>query len=179
MNDFCSTNSRPIPPVTVRRHPVDWEHANFDEVTGQRTLEWDRRISKGCWFLNPRYTVHSDFPTPAFFQKVREVQGSWLRTVRQSIHNRGLRQEARRRDPLGRQLAFSGILFIEGVLISPRTLQAQADKLLASNPFPRVSLPSKTPVNGPAVPSKSPNSIVSEDTQLDASASEERTNSHV
>lgn len=117
----------PDRPVTVRRHPVDWEAADFEVATAQRYLDWKQRLSRGIWYLNPRYTVHAAAPTPAFFLKVREVQGSWLRMVRQSIHNRGLRREARRREPMVRGLAFSGILILDGEAIPPSTWSEMAD----------------------------------------------------
>ncbi|SIO63369.1 hypothetical protein SAMN05444166_7326 [Singulisphaera sp. GP187] len=129
--------------------------------------------------MNPRYTVHAVAPPAAFFRKVREIQGSWLRTCRLSMHNRGLREEARKLERQGRrvalvefesikageahherppevlllsdlteaerreavqcgqlakQAAFSGLMFIDGALIAPRTWQSQADKLLATTP---------------------------------------------
>jgi hypothetical protein len=123
----------PIQHVSVRCHRVDWDNDQFDVMTAQRALGWDRRLSRGCWFLNPRYTVHASAPSAPFFKKVREVQGSWLRSVRRAIHNRGLRGESRQQDHLGSQLAFSGVLFFDGDLIPPKTWNRLADRLL--NPF--------------------------------------------
>jgi hypothetical protein len=124
---------QPIQPVTVRRHQIDWDDDQFDIVTAQRALGWGRRLSRGCWYLNPRYTVQAPAPSAPFFKKVREVQGSWLSTVRQAIHNRGLRRESRQRDHLERQLAFSGVLFFDGDIIPPNTWNRLADRLI--HPF--------------------------------------------
>ena len=130
MNDTILTKPKAIGPVTVRRHPVDWDGPDFVVVTAQRALDWDERLSRGCWFLNPRYSVHAETLSAAFFRKVREVQGSWLRTLRQTIHNRGLRHEVRRRDTIEKQFAFSGVLSINGQIIPPKTWNRLADKLL-------------------------------------------------
>ena len=129
-NNFQLDDPQLLKPVSVRRHPVDRDRHDFDVVTGERVEAWTRRLSRGCWFLNPRFTVYSESPSVSFFRRVREVQGSWLRTARQRIHNRGVRRKARKLEALGRQLAFSGILVFDGQIIPPRTWNRQADKLL-------------------------------------------------
>jgi hypothetical protein len=175
MINFNATNPEPISPVTVSRHPVDWDSSiDLDEVTALRASSLGNELTWGCWYLNPRFTVYSPAPTTEFFHKVLELRSSWLRTTRQALSTPGQRREARKVARQGRlasvpeislscndststqpspdslscslltnskrleviqagrmskSLAFSGVLFIDGELIPPRTWQTMARDL--------------------------------------------------
>ncbi len=172
------TKPRPIAPVRVRRHPVDWGTiSDLDDITAERMVSLGPKLATGSWYLNARFTVSSPAPTPEFFKRVIELRSAWLRTCRQTLSIYGQRQEARKlrrkgqraafaelhmteedrtqsqRPPevipwttlseaerqevlqcgrLAKNFAFSGVLFINGDLIPPRTWQAMADTIISS-----------------------------------------------
>jgi len=175
MNNSSQSMPESIQPVCVRRHPVDWEANDLAEVTAQRALSLGTNLERGCWYLNPQFTVSSPAPTAEFFRKVLDLRSSWLRTCRQVLGNHGQRRLARQAESQGRlgailtinpeaeeespdfrpprsvplsglpddqqrevieagqiarQLSLSGILFIDGNPIPPRTWIARADELL-------------------------------------------------
>lgn len=170
------TQPKPVQPVRVRRHRINWGASDLDlaEVTAQRAMSLGPQFARGCWYLNPRFTVSCPAPTAEFFAKVRELRSAWLRTCRQVLGNYGQRQLARQVEGQGRQgailpvysvaaventsdqppepislsdlpaycrrevveagqvakqLAFSGLLFLDGELIPPQTWQAMAEAL--------------------------------------------------
>jgi len=176
MNNAPSSNPKPIQPVRVQRHKVNWEASDLDlaGITAQRAISLAPQIATGCWFLNPRYTVSSSAPTAEFFRTVLRLRSSWLRTCRQVLGNSGQRHLARQvvskgrlgaillgdpTDALGvpsdlpprsvpiadlsddqrremieagqiaKTLAYSGILFIDGNPVPPRTWQARAEEV--------------------------------------------------
>ena len=174
----AATNPETNPPVTVRRHRVDWETDDLAELTAQRAITLDLKLQQGCWYLNPRFTVSCPAPTAEFFAKVKELRSAWLRTCRQVQSKPGHRYQARQAkregrrgallmiDPeiatevphhrpgepaflaelppdrrseilrsghLAKQLAYSGVLFIDGEIIPPHTWQTQADQLLPNS----------------------------------------------
>jgi len=105
MNNAPSSNPKPIQPVRVQRHKVNWEASDLDlaEITGQRAISLAPQIATGCWFLNPRYTVSSPAPTAEFFQTVLRLRSTWLRTCRQILGNSGQRSLVRQSESLGRR----------------------------------------------------------------------------
>ena len=180
MNNPSPTLPKPVQPVRVKRHRVDWEASDLDlaGITAQRAVSLAPRIATGCWYLNPRYTVSSPSPSAEFFRTMLNLRASWLRTCREVQGTSGQRHLARQVvskgrlvatlpiDPIrslgvsshgslhpvviedlpddqrreviesgqiAKMLAYSGILFIHGDLVTPRTWQARAE---ASNKPP-------------------------------------------
>ena len=176
----------PAPAVHRTRHPFDWgASADLEDTTARRVAILGPRICRGCWFLNPRYTVSAPAPTAEFFRAALQARSTWLRTCREAMgtsgHRRGAREarregqrggflglqsppvagaptqpppesipwatlsRAERREVIGggqltRQLAYSGVMFIDGELVSPRTWQATADRLLGHDADARVTV---------------------------------------
>lgn len=106
------------PTVTVVTHSVDWNDPG--QETGTRVLEIGGRKLMGCFYLCPRFTVSCAKPTPAFFRKARRCQAAWCRTMSQVLGSSSRRRAAKRASPIERQLAFTGILIVNGNYIDPR-----------------------------------------------------------
>jgi hypothetical protein len=111
----------PGPPILVQRFAVDWD--DLEKGTGDRVLEIGGRHSTGCFYLNPRYTVSCPEPSPEFFHRARKCQAAWCRTMGQVLGSSNRRRAASRARAIERQLAFTGILIIDGNHIDPREWQ--------------------------------------------------------
>ena len=64
-------------------------------------------------FLIPLFTVTASRPSETFFRQARQAQRSWIAEFAR-FKKRGLREYLRELSPLIRQLAFSGVLIVEG-----------------------------------------------------------------
>jgi len=76
----------------------------------------------GCWYVNPKFCVHSPEPMEEFFEEVSKRQGSWLRDLSRHFGKgwRTIRKQAR--SPLRRGVEFEGILIFEGELALPEDI---------------------------------------------------------
>jgi hypothetical protein len=159
-----SAKSPSLGQVSVQRHPVNWEAEDLDEATGSRIAALGEiRLRQGCYYFNPRYTVYSTEPSPAFFETVRAIRSSWLRTTRLVLSNYGQRRHARKlsrqHGPIGRHFFFSGVMFLYGDLVDAKSWHKMAEDLLPKDPTQppgRVAPLRRPPLNATGHPSVPP-----------------------
>ena len=105
--------------VTTSRFEPDW-----NDLAGATSLRAEgdaRRSLAGCWYWNPRFTVHCCRPTRAFFKKVRQCQADWYRTMGRVLKSASSRRQERNTasDPV-RRLTFGGLLIVNGDIIDAK-----------------------------------------------------------
>lgn len=95
---------------------------------------WDRHVPRlGNVYANPAFTVRSSIPTPDFFRRARTLRLRWLMQAK-SVLGRGLKRElkmwqlelpdiprrfAKAVRQLVRELAFTGVMIVDGKLLAP------------------------------------------------------------
>lgn len=108
----------PEPHVTVRRFTVNWD---FLEENPAREIKLIHQLGKrGAFYLNPRYLVACTEPTPKFIAAARKAQADWCRTQGQVLGPANRRRQAKAADLIERQLIFTGMVIVDGKIISPR-----------------------------------------------------------
>jgi hypothetical protein len=129
-----SADQLPCYAVKVTQHEVDLS----DQVTS--TGEALLRVlgNPGCFYMNPRFLVSADLPTPEFFRAARRAQRQWCRTMSQSLGSSLRRRRAKELEPIERMLRHTGVLLINGVPICPKHWES----LKPWNPSPRLGEPS-------------------------------------
>lgn len=108
----------PEPPVSVERFSVDWDC--LEENPAREVRQIDHRGDRGAFFLNPRYRVTCKEPTAKFIAAARKAQADWCRTQSQVLGPANRRRQTKAANPLERQLIFTGMLIVDGQIISPR-----------------------------------------------------------
>ena len=119
--------------VIVLKHPVPWEDVDLSDL-GSLTLRLifalGSALQQGCHYLNPRYTVSSPGPSPAFYREVFRAGSSWLRMLRDNLGKHATRRLAESQTPSGRHATLSGLMFQDGKAIPTRTWHSLADQAL-------------------------------------------------
>ena len=112
--------------ITIHRHPTDMN--NLAEPVVERIIAHMKQNPTGCVYFNPAVTVSCPQPCPKFFQRVKKEQARWCRQASSTFENSVRRTVSswtspdvvnRSRDRYhDRALCFTGILFINGKMIS-------------------------------------------------------------
>jgi|GEM_PF-2741358 hypothetical protein len=128
--------------ITIQRYHPDMHTLTEDVV--KRIGAFAEQRSTGCVFFNPAVTVFCPNPTGAFFKVIRNEQARWCRqagsTFPRSIRRRASRWVAggewlneKFARYLDRSLAFTGILFVDGVMVPPnRWPKAEPEKRVSN-----------------------------------------------
>lgn len=115
------------PEVHIDRHPVDW-NTLADDVAERINMVL-KRDATGCRYFNPAVTVTCLQPSPEFLQIIRKEQARWCRQAGKTISRSNRRSPSRWTSGgewisdkharfLDRALSFTGVLFIDGQLLS-------------------------------------------------------------
>ena len=94
-----------------------------------RILKLDPRPPRWCIYLNPAFTVEGPKFSQVFCQEARRCQRTWIRTMNKVLGNRNRRHFAIKADFLTRQLAHTGMLIVNGNIISPHDWTAMENSL--------------------------------------------------
>ena len=74
----------------------------------------------GTVYVNPAYTIRTDVPSREFIQQAKRAQLDWLQRLRTSLFSwRRVKNAMKRAPPIIRQLAFTGMLFVNGKHVLP------------------------------------------------------------
>lgn len=125
------------PEVCIYRFSPDM-HTVAEDV-GQRVVTTLEKHPTGCIYFNPAVTVACLVPSPRFFEIVRREQARWCRqaarmfsrTVRRRVSRwvgGGVWDNHRYSRFLDRGLCFTGVLFIDGVLVPSHRWPKHTDK---------------------------------------------------
>ncbi len=99
--------------VLIQKFEPDWDF--LAETTDVRRLQVLQEHRRGSWYLNPRYTVHAQQPSPEFLRKARKCQADWFRMMDDSLGSANRRRAQKRtKGRQERRLAYSGILIVDG-----------------------------------------------------------------
>ena len=115
------------PEIRIERHPVDWN--TLAEDVAERITIVLKRNAIGCRYFNPAVTVTCLQPRPEFWRIVRKEQARWCRQSGKTIPRRNRRSPSHWTGSgqwisnkyarfLDRALSFTGVLFIDGRLLS-------------------------------------------------------------
>jgi hypothetical protein len=90
-------------------------------VTAALDLFRTRREEIGTVFVNPRFTVTAPpgLPRPKFLWSAHHARVSWLSQLTDILGSAGTRRAIKDADPITRQLAYTGVLFVDGYHIHP------------------------------------------------------------
>lgn len=122
--DAILTGTEPL--VQIGRYPIDMQ--NLADDVGRRVVATLERAPVGCLYFNPAITVACSTPTEKFFEAVRREQARWCRQAARTFPRAVRRRVSRWFDCgesknnkftryLDRGLCFTGILFIDGVIM--------------------------------------------------------------
>ncbi len=106
-----SVKSYPIPECDVDA----WEAAtvgHMEEILPEPPL--------GCYYVNPRFLVHASDISEAFLKTAHKARASWCRYISAVLGPSNMHREMKKAPYMKRQLAFAGILFVNGVHIAPQ-----------------------------------------------------------
>ena len=91
-------------------------------VTAALDLFRTRREEIGTVFANPRFTVTDQpgVPRPGFLRSAHRARMAWLCQLTDILGSAAARRRAvKEADPITRQLAYTGVLFVNGYHIHP------------------------------------------------------------
>jgi hypothetical protein len=94
----------------------------LDIVTAALDLFRTRREEIGTVFVNPRFTVtgRPGLPTQKFLRSAHHARVSWLCQLTDILGSAAARRRAvKHADPITRQLAYTGVLFVDGYHVHP------------------------------------------------------------
>jgi len=111
---------RKPPLVRVEQHQLpEWDEDAWAATTAERVGEIARDNRAGCFYLNPIFTVSAASFSAEFSRKARKCQASWYRRVDQVLLRKHRKRRERALTFLERQLAYTGILIIDGNPVPP------------------------------------------------------------
>jgi hypothetical protein len=109
--------------IRVVKYWVPWEDldwASLADLTLGRLLE--ARLGEGLHYHNPEYSLYAPpgTPTDLFVGQARRAQVLWNKRIARVLGAGVRRRAIKREEPLRRQLAFTGVLTIEGKHFHPK-----------------------------------------------------------
>jgi hypothetical protein len=108
-------------PIAIEQHPIpERDEDAWEKATGTRVLGICSQKRPGCFYLNPSFTVHAPHFDSNFIKAVRACQASWCRYTAKLLRPCHLRRLMKDAPFMKRQLAYTGILIVEGVHIAPQ-----------------------------------------------------------
>ena len=113
--------------LTVQRLVWDWNDPS--EVVETEIRRIGEKRNRGCWYLNPMFRVYNPEPTQFFLGVVRRRQREWFRKLSRQFGSSNWRRLFDvTKNVYQRRIGFTGVLFIDGQEIDPRSqwqLEAQ------------------------------------------------------
>jgi hypothetical protein len=90
-------------------------------VTAALDLFRARREEIGTVFVNPRFTVtgRRGLPTQQFLCSAHRARMAWLTQLADILGSAVMRRTIKAADPITRQLAYTGVLFVDGCHVHP------------------------------------------------------------
>jgi hypothetical protein len=104
-------------PIQIVKHFFDWDYLPDSVEERLKDVTPDIR-----WYANPEYTVTgpADAPLDQFVKQARRAQTLWSKRLSRTFGSSARRRMYRNADARTRQLAFTGLMFLEGVPQNPK-----------------------------------------------------------